>query len=62
MNKSYFDGGLFQLIGYRILSFLVTVLTLGICLPWACTMIYNWKTKHTVIMKKWKVAHTQMLF
>ena len=58
MKRSYFDGGLAQLISYRILGFLVTVLTLGIlvtvltlgiCLPWSFTMIYNWETKHTVI-------------
>ena len=49
MKRSYFDGGLAQLIVYRILGFLVTVLTLGICLPWAYTMIYNWEAKHTVI-------------
>ena len=47
--ESFFDGGLLQLIGYHILGALVTVLTLGICLPWAFTMIYNWETKHTVI-------------
>ena len=47
--ESHFDGGLFQLIGYRILGILVTVLTLGICLPWAYTMVYNWEIKHTVI-------------
>jgi uncharacterized membrane protein YjgN (DUF898 family) len=47
MDKSYFDGGLAQLIGYKILGTLVTVLTLGICTPWAITMIYNWETKHT---------------
>ena len=32
--------------------FLVTVFTLGICYPWAFTMIYNWETKHTVINGK----------
>lgn len=47
--KSYFDGGLLQLIGYQILGFFVTVLTLGICYPWAVCMIYNWEAKHTVI-------------
>ena len=47
--ESYFDGGLLQLIGYEILGFFVTVCTLGICLPWAYTMLYNWETKHTVI-------------
>ena len=46
---SYFDGGLLQLIGYRILGFLVTALTLGICYPWAFCMVYRWEAKHTVI-------------
>jgi hypothetical protein len=45
----YFDGGLFQLIGWRILGFLITGITLGICFPWAITMIYSWEAKHTVL-------------
>lgn len=49
MNHSYFDGGLLQLIGYRILGFFITVCTLGICAPWEICLIYNWETKHTVI-------------
>jgi uncharacterized membrane protein YjgN (DUF898 family) len=48
-SESYFDGGLLQLIGWRIAGFFVTVLTLGICAPWAICMIYRWETKHTVI-------------
>ena len=52
MEKSYFDGGLLQLIGWQILGYLVTVLTLGICFPWAFTMIYSWEAKHTVIEGK----------
>lgn len=47
--KSYFDGSLLQLIGWRILGFLVTACTLGICYPWAVCMVYRWETKHTVI-------------
>lgn len=49
MKESYFDGGLLQLIGYRLLGALVTGLTLGICFPWAICMIQNWETKHTVL-------------
>ena len=49
MNNSYFDGGLAQLIGWYALGGLITFFTLGICYPWACCMIYNWETKHTVI-------------
>ncbi|MCR5735608.1 MAG: DUF898 domain-containing protein [Lachnospiraceae bacterium] len=47
--ESYFDGGLLQLIGYTLLGMLVTTITLGICLPWSYTMLYNWEIKHTVI-------------
>lgn len=52
MRKSYFDGGLFQLIGWKILGTIVTVCTFGICYPWALCMVYNWEIKHTVIEGK----------
>lgn len=45
----YFDGGLLQLIGWRIAGFFITVCTFGICLPWAITMIYSWEASHTVL-------------
>lgn|SRR5690625_4076603 len=48
-SESYFDGGLFQYIGWVVLGWIITVVTLGICLPWAITMIYRWKINHTVI-------------
>lgn len=48
-GKSYFDGGLLQFIGWSLLGWLVTVFTLGICYPWALTMIYGWKINHTVV-------------
>ena len=51
-NNSYFDGGLLQLIGWKILGGLVTVCTLGICYPWAFCMVYGWEAKHTVINGK----------
>jgi uncharacterized membrane protein YjgN (DUF898 family) len=44
-----FDGGAATYVGTAIASFLVTVLTLGICLPWALCMRYRWRTKHTLI-------------
>ena len=49
MQNSYFDGGLLQLIGWRLIGVLITVVTLGICYPWALCMVYGWETKHTVI-------------
>lgn len=48
-GRSYFDGGIFQLIGWTILGYLITILTLGICYPWALCMYYGWKINHTVI-------------
>jgi len=52
MEESYFDGGLLQLIGWKILGALITLLTFGICYPWALCMLYSWETKHTVINGK----------
>ena len=51
-QRSYFDGGLLQLIGWSILGWLVTVVTLGICYPWALCMVYGWRINHTVIEGK----------
>jgi len=48
-GKSYFDGGLLQLIGWTILGIFITLFTLGICYPWALCMVYGWKINHTVI-------------
>ena len=47
--KSYFDGKLLQLIGWRVIGIFLTVCTLGICYPWAVCMVYGWETKHIVI-------------
>ena len=52
MEKSYFDGGLLQLIGWQILGGIITVFTLGICYPWALCMVYKWEARHTVINGK----------
>lgn len=51
-KESYFDGGLLQFIGWSILGGLITVITLGICYPWAKCMIVNWEVKHTVVEGK----------
>ncbi len=49
MNNSKFDGGLLGLIGIQILRFLITVLTFGICYPWAIVLYQKWMTSHTII-------------
>ncbi|MBD8071164.1 DUF898 family protein [Bacillus sp. PS06] len=48
-GRSYFDGGLLQLIGWSILGWLVTICSFGILYPWSLTMIYGWKINHTVV-------------
>ena len=48
-GESKFDGGLLSFIGWVILGWLVTTITLGICFPWAVCMLYGWKINHTVI-------------
>lgn len=52
VEKSYFDGGLFQQLGWTILGILITTITFGICYPWAFCMLYGWEAKHTVINGK----------
>jgi uncharacterized membrane protein len=52
LHDSKFDGGLLSYIGWNILGFLVTVLTLGICYPWALCMVYGWRINHTIINGK----------
>ena len=47
-TDSYFDGGLLELIGWRILAFLIIGVTLGIATPWAKCMLYSYQFKHTV--------------
>lgn len=44
-----FDGGAGSYLGVALAGFFVTVLTLGICLPWAIVMKFRWQAKHTYI-------------
>ena len=37
-EESYFDGRLLQLIGWRLITFFVSLITLGLALPWACLL------------------------
>lgn len=48
-SESFFDGGLLQLLGWKIVGALISAVTLGICVPWAVCLIENWKAKHTVV-------------
>ena len=49
---SEFDGNTWQLLGWRLLGLLLTIMTLGIAYPWTQVMIYRWETKHTTINGK----------
>lgn len=45
----HFDGGAGTFLGTAILAFLVTVVTLGICYPFALVLFERWKAKHTYV-------------
>lgn len=51
-SKSYFDGGVLGLLDINILTWLLTILTLGFAFPWAVCIKQNWLTQHTVIEGK----------
>ena len=51
-TDSYFDGGLLELMGWRLLAFLITGITFGIATPWVKCMLYSWEYKHTVLNGK----------
>ena len=49
-SKSFrFDGGAGTYLGTGLLALLVTLLTLGICLPFAIVLRQRWRAKHTYI-------------
>ncbi|GMA32533.1 hypothetical protein GCM10025875_25250 [Litorihabitans aurantiacus] len=44
-----FDGGAATYFGASLAAALATILTLGICLPWAVVILQRWHTKHTFL-------------
>ncbi len=44
-----FDGGAGTYVGTAILGFFITLLTLGICYPFALVLKERWRAKHTYI-------------
>lgn len=47
--ESKFTGGLLGMIGIGILQALLSIVTLGIGIPWAVCMKERWYVKHTII-------------
>lgn len=47
-TDSYFDGKVLELIGYRILAFLITTFTLGLASAWADKILIAYSIEHTV--------------
>lgn len=45
---SYWDGHLIQLIGWRLLTGFVAIITLGIMVPWGVCKLHGWYCKHRV--------------
>ncbi len=48
-GRFHFDGGAGTYVGTGILMVLVTVLTLGICYPFALVLGERWRAKHSYI-------------
>ncbi len=47
-TDSYFDGKVLELIGYKILAFIITFATLGIASAWAEKLLIAYTLEHTV--------------
>lgn len=61
-GDSYFDGSTLQLIGLNILSFIITVVSLGILYPFTVCMKYRWINNHSVISKKRLVYNGKAIY
>lgn len=49
VENSKFDGAGIELLGYALLTILVSAITCGIGAPWMICNIYKWKVQHTLI-------------
>lgn len=51
-QPSSFDGTLWQMIGWQIVCWAITFVTLGIAYPWGACLLFRWETEHTTINGK----------
>lgn len=49
MREFKFDGGAATYWGTMLLAFIITVVTLGICYPFALVLKERWRCKHSFI-------------
>lgn len=49
LTRFTFNGGAATYVGTAILGFFITLLTLGICYPFALVLKERWRAKHTYI-------------
>ncbi|MCB0561810.1 MAG: DUF898 family protein [Lewinellaceae bacterium] len=49
MKNFQFDGKARQYFFVGIAAFLITGITFGIALPWAVTLVQQWKASHTLV-------------
>ncbi|ACZ30883.1 hypothetical protein Xcel_1863 [Xylanimonas cellulosilytica DSM 15894] len=48
-SRFQFDGGAGSYLGVVLLGALITLVTLGICYPFALVLIERWKSEHSMI-------------
>ena len=51
-QTSSFDGTLWQMIGWQIACWAITLITFGIAYPWGACLLFRWETEHTTINGK----------
>ena len=47
-TDSFYDGKLLEIIGYSILSYIITIFTLGLASAWAEKLLIAYNVEHTV--------------
>ncbi len=47
--ESRFTANLLEQIGINIFFFIISIITLGLGIPWAVCMVKRWDAKHTII-------------
>lgn len=50
--KSEFDGNMWQMIGWQIVCWAITLFTFGIAYPWGACFLYRWEAEHSIINGK----------